>query len=86
MYVLLPLRAKFSISPARKEISSSDTATKSYSALATTWSSSPLAQLVLSINQIKIVSKIYKKKMQIFHWLWFIRRINLFTEESHPPK
>jgi hypothetical protein len=50
---LLPLRAKFNISPARKEISSSDTAAKSYSALATTWSSSPLAQLILSTSQIK---------------------------------
>lgn len=41
-----PLGARLSMSPARKEISSSDAAEKLYSALATTWSSSPLAQLV----------------------------------------
>ena len=39
-----PLGARLIKSPARREISSSDAAEKSNSALATTWSSSPLAQ------------------------------------------
>jgi hypothetical protein len=43
------LRAKFNISPAQKEISSSDTAAKSYSALAK-WSSWPHAQLMLPVT------------------------------------
>ena len=44
-----PLGARLSMSPALREISSSDAAMKSYSALATTWSSSPLAQLLAEI-------------------------------------
>lgn len=53
----LPLGANLSISPARKEISSSERALKSYSALPTTWSSSPLAQLLDTV--LKQKSQVY---------------------------
>lgn len=50
---LSPFGARLSMSPLRREISSSEAAEKSYSALATTWSSSPLAQLVAEWKNTK---------------------------------
>lgn len=50
-----PFGARLIKSPARRVISSSDEAEKSYSALATTWSSSPLAQLVAKRRRQKLI-------------------------------
>lgn len=56
-----PLGARLIKSPARIEISSSDAAEKSYSALATTWSSSPLAQLLAKRRKQKILLMVMLK-------------------------
>lgn len=63
----LPLGANLSMSPARKEISSSERALKSYSALPTTWSSSPLAQLL---------DPVFKHKSQVY--LLWVTKFGLF--------
>lgn len=62
-----PLGARLIKSPARIEISSSDAAEKSYSALATTWSSSPLAQLLAKRRKQK---NLVNGNAQNFQILW----------------
>lgn len=70
--VLLPLGARLSMSPACREISSSDAAVKSYSARATTWSSSPLAQLVATNTNIQTQILIFRD----------VQRTNTFEGEK----